>query len=106
MGEKYQLITGVWDGQGCSYKTCRQCADLRERIHKITGCCVSLGSMRESLANFEEYEGHTPTQQSIWAEHNAIRVQRGAAISPAYKEEENEILELISVEEMLCAAET
>lgn len=95
IGENYQRITGVWEGQPNSYKTCRQCAALRERIQKLTKCCVGLGMMREDLRDLDEYEGNTEKQKEIWAEHNAIRIRRGAVISPAYKEEENEIPEII-----------
>jgi len=92
-GENYQRITGVWDGQGSSYKTCRQCADLRQRIQKLTGCCVGLGWMLDDLRDMDEEHVTTENQREMWAEHNAIRVRRGAAISPAYKEEENELQE-------------
>jgi len=94
-GERYQLITGVWDGRGASYKSCRQCAALRDRVKKLTGCCVGLGGLREELGDFDEPEGNTEKQREIWAEHNAIRIRRGAVISPAYKEEENELPEMI-----------
>lgn len=33
-GEKYQVIKGIWDGQCQTYKTCPECAVLREVINK------------------------------------------------------------------------
>lgn len=94
VGEQYQYISGIWDGSGSSYKTCPQCAALRDRIQALTKCCVGLGGMREDLRDLDEYHGHTEQQREMWAEHNAIRIRRGAAISPAYKEEENELAEV------------
>ena len=29
-GERYQYISGVWEGGPASYKTCRQCAAIRD----------------------------------------------------------------------------
>jgi hypothetical protein len=30
-GQKYQYLSGVWDGRGDSFKTCLPCAELREK---------------------------------------------------------------------------
>lgn len=27
-GERYRYVSGVWDGQGCSFKQCGDCAEL------------------------------------------------------------------------------
>jgi len=31
-GEKYVLTKGIWDGEPATYKTCRDCYNLREKI--------------------------------------------------------------------------
>lgn len=31
-GERYQLYSGVWEGAGMSFKTCRECHAIREAI--------------------------------------------------------------------------
>lgn len=33
-GEKYQRITGLWEGKFETYKTCRECAGLRDEYNK------------------------------------------------------------------------
>lgn len=95
-GEKYQLITGVWDSHGQSFKTCLQCDALRDRIRKITDCCIALGQMRSGLVDSDVYYGNADRWKDIWEDHNAIRIRRGAAISPAFKEEENELQEVLA----------
>lgn len=31
-GEKYEHVTGVWDGDIASFKTCSHCRELREKV--------------------------------------------------------------------------
>lgn len=91
-GERYELITGVWDGRGQSFKTCLQCSKLRNEVSKETGCCVSLGQLDE-----EFYDGDIVTRQaqgrarSLFDRFTTIRIQRGAAICQLFKEEENDL---------------
>ena len=44
-GEKYQYISGIWDGAPSSFKTCRQCAQIRDDY----GCCAYFGDLREYI---------------------------------------------------------
>lgn len=37
VGEKYQYVSGVWDGKPDSFKTCLSCSDLREFYRGETG---------------------------------------------------------------------
>lgn len=90
-GERYQLITGVWEGSGSSYKTCLQCAALRSPLKKLTGCCTAFhelyGELREACGQYKD-------GPALLARFEAIRIQRGAAICPLYQAEENDLSHL------------
>lgn len=43
-GERYQEISGLWDGDWRRYRTCEACADLRESLEQVW--CVPLGGLR------------------------------------------------------------
>ena len=50
IGEKYQHITGLWDGRWQTFKTCEKCADLRDSLNQVI--CISLGELREEYKEF------------------------------------------------------
>lgn len=52
-GEKYQYISGIWDGRPSSFKTCKQCATIRDEY--FCGCAM-LGDLREHVWDMLEVE--------------------------------------------------
>lgn len=53
-GQMYQRITGKWDGNVRTYKTCEPCADLRDSLSQVM--CVGLEMLQDCYA---EYRGPT-----------------------------------------------
>jgi hypothetical protein len=51
VGDEYQYIFGVWDGEPSSYHTCEKCDDLRESLTAL-GFCMYYGELQE---NYDEY---------------------------------------------------
>ena len=49
-GEFYQHIAGIWDGRWMRFKTCEQCADLRESLESVW--CVALGDLRQEYIDY------------------------------------------------------
>ena len=59
IGEEYQYIFGVWDGDASSFHTCEPCADLRESLEGI-GFCSTYGDLKSDHAEYlSEYVGTT-----------------------------------------------
>lgn len=46
-GEKYEYVSGKWDGQLGSFHTCEACADLRDSLSAGGGCCQHGGLEEE-----------------------------------------------------------
>lgn len=91
-GERYEYSWGIWDGDADSYKTCFGCAELREELGKLSKCCVPFMGVHEELQNLTSYEdGEDPKIAALMGRFDAIRIQRGAIISPAYQAEETEV---------------
>lgn len=34
IGDRYQMVKGIWDGKAGRFKTCHPCADLRDEINE------------------------------------------------------------------------
>ncbi len=49
-GQQYQRISGVWDGDFSSYKTCERCADLREALSEVS--CPTYRGLSEEYFNY------------------------------------------------------
>lgn len=43
-GERYQYVSGLWDGRFSTYKTCMVCAIARDNAI-MDGCCSELGNL-------------------------------------------------------------
>ena len=84
VGERYEYSWGIWDGDASTYKTCLGCAQLRDELGKLSDCCVTFTCLHDELLESED-------DDPLMARFEAIRIQRGAAISQVYKAEENEI---------------
>ncbi len=49
-GERYHLDSGVWDGEGESFKTCLQCDEIRtEEQRGMHGDCIAFGYLLEHV---------------------------------------------------------
>ncbi len=51
IGEQYEYIFGVWNGESDVFHTCEKCADLRDSMEEL-GFCPTYG---ELLADHKEY---------------------------------------------------
>lgn len=61
-GETYEHARGVWDGEPGTYKTCKDCADLRKWAEAHVKCiCWAHGSVHEIIREtMDEYDGECP----------------------------------------------
>ena len=49
-GERYHLDSGVWDGEGQSFKTCDECDTIRaEEQRGMDGDCIAFGYLLEHV---------------------------------------------------------
>lgn len=49
-GDLYQVVSGVWDGRGDSFKTCGTCATIANLAASVhPGFCYAFGTMLEAL---------------------------------------------------------
>jgi len=54
-GERYQVISGLWEGEWSTYKTCESCADLRDALESVW--CVPLGGLRGEYIEYLDHIG-------------------------------------------------
>lgn len=73
-GEIYWIFSGVWEGQGQSYKFCSDCEALRNEVDEgqLQEDLTCFGSLGESIT-----ETHDVT---LLARYIAIKIKRGAKI--------------------------
>lgn len=59
VGEEYQRINGLWDGEWGTYATCQCCAKTRCALSAELdfGECVPIGCLAEELEEFEQCRG-------------------------------------------------
>jgi hypothetical protein len=59
VGEEYQRVTGLWDGEWATYATCSCCARARCALSGELGFgeCVPIGCLAEELEAFEQCRG-------------------------------------------------
>jgi hypothetical protein len=51
-GERYHLDSGVWDGEGQSFKTCMQCDEIRTKEQRgMNGDCLAFGCLLEYVVD-------------------------------------------------------
>ncbi|WP_052700080.1 hypothetical protein [Methylocucumis oryzae] len=43
IGERYQYVAGVWEGQFSTFKTCASCVDVRLEVNDMTGYFPAFG---------------------------------------------------------------
>jgi len=46
IGDKYEYVFGVWDGEASQHKTCMRCVLIRD---KLFGSCSIYGELREQV---------------------------------------------------------
>lgn len=49
-GERYQKISGLWEGIFSHYKTCERCADLRDSLSDVI--CAGLGELKGEYSEY------------------------------------------------------
>jgi hypothetical protein len=49
IGDRYECWTGMFDGRIDRYKTCDDCAKLRDWLNKRTDCCIAFGELTTEL---------------------------------------------------------
>lgn len=93
-GERYHRLTGKWDGDILTFETCLQCEEIRQatwKLNRDSHFLIVLGELRDELREFirEADEGtDTAPWQALLDRLESIRIRRGAAICPIYREEE------------------
>lgn len=50
VGDRYQQVSGKWDGDFATYTTCEPCADLREALESV--CCPLFGRLIEHYVEY------------------------------------------------------
>lgn len=50
VGQDYQRVSGVWDGEFMTYKTCERCAGLREALAEVA--CPFFRGLKEEYWNY------------------------------------------------------
>ena len=50
VGQQYQRVVGVWDGDFSSYKTCERCAGLRDALAEVS--CPTFGGLQDEYWNY------------------------------------------------------
>lgn len=63
-GEKYQYISGIWDGEPNSYKTCNSCSELRDDYYSSTDDHSAFGFLKEEISNYF-YKGYGAKEFAI-----------------------------------------
>lgn len=73
LGESYEYISGVWEGEPGQYKTCEACVILREHVREEDGCDedpplgMLLEAAREMALNVNPrlyaFESATPSEE-------------------------------------------
>ena len=49
VGEVYEYVSGIWDGEPRSYKTCLSCAQLRSEFAGVYERCIPFTLLREEI---------------------------------------------------------
>ena len=71
VGEQYEYVTGVWEGDFCTFKTCRHCIAVRLWLRKVCNSFAYAG-LYEDIYEHKQ-EGYSPRWLSIAA--SGIRKQ-------------------------------
>jgi len=51
IGQPYEKVVAVWDGEFSTFKTCERCADLRDSLVGDGGC-VSHGNLKDEYSEY------------------------------------------------------
>lgn len=72
-GDRYEYVSGMWDGYFCRFRTCALCVDLRQWVTNNLPCfCWAHGNLHE--------DAHEAVQDAAWRageEVNGIRFGLG-----------------------------
>ena len=65
-GEKYERVSGKWDGEMNVFKTCERCADLRDSLAEYNCGCYLFGGLSEDYWEYlQELYNEVSDAQSI-----------------------------------------
>ena len=81
-GQKYEYISGRWDGDFDVFKTCMRCSELRKEITK-KGSCVCFEGLMENI----EESGEELPKDYIERREALIKERRAKAALSAVMEE-------------------
>ena len=78
-GERYEHVSGKWDGQLNTFKTCEACVDLRDSLSAHSGCFQHEGLSEE----YYEYLRNVLTGTDIDAseEHSRVMAMHRAGLN-------------------------
>jgi hypothetical protein len=84
-GENYEYVTGLWDGQWSTFRTCPDCIPIRCEIARLPGSCDGWmhGGMLEELDNMN-WGGEA---DRIIAAYNASVAHRGGSLINTNKDD-------------------
>lgn len=91
-GDRYQRITGVWDGRGDTFKTCLNCVALRELLDGSVGPHdepAALGHLVEWIDNEIDEVGHRRWLTGL-AKDDASSALVGRALGLLWRRDERE----------------
>ena len=76
-GERYQSVTGKWEGDVDTYKTCSECLELIKQIDD--DCCYCHGTLSE-YAWQPEYDGEdwAKFREKIENHNNRVRAEKAS----------------------------
>jgi hypothetical protein len=61
-GDRYERISGKWDGDMGTYTTCLFCEALRDVLSDALGCSPPLSNLIECLDSYADNEGADPSE--------------------------------------------
>lgn len=55
-GERYEYVSGLWEGELSTYKTCLACVELRTKLSEHCGCWVYEGIAEDICESYHRHE--------------------------------------------------
>lgn len=89
VGEKYELVEGLWDGEWQRFKTCKTCSSVRQELDK-RGIEVFFGELIETLIDADlivrvepDSESYESLEDWLIVSNNPLRVRLSNAVNDA-----------------------
>lgn len=74
-GSEYQYVSGMWDGVIHTYKTCTNCADLRDSLSDVT--CWYYGGLSDAYNEYLSAQSFCNTKFVSLREVHIHRIEKG-----------------------------